>query len=115
MTKISKPTKTPRKIGRPSTYSDTVAAKICERMAEVAVDRLNACLPKVEVTDVYGAKALAETVAILVKLVCEVERGQATGADAQRAMNDAEDRMSGAEVVDLWRKRHADAGQRCEP
>ena len=81
---MPKTAKTPRKRGRPSIYSDALAAKICERLAEVAVDRLNACLPKVEVTDVYGAKALAETVAILVKLVCEVERGQATGANAQQ-------------------------------
>ncbi len=90
MPKTPKTIKPTRKRGRPSSYSDALAAKICERLAEVAVDRLNACLPKVEVSDVYGAKALAETVAILVKLAGEVERGQATGADAH-------------------------AGQRCEP
>ena len=68
--------------------------------ARVASDRLKACLPSLEVADASAAKAMADVVATLAKLATELERGQATTAEARQGAGDS------AEIIyDLLEKR----------
>ena len=68
--------------------------------ARVASDRLKACLPSLEVADASAAKAMADVVATLAKLATELERGQATTAEARQGAGNS------AEIIyDLLEKR----------
>ncbi len=68
--------------------------------ARVASDRLKTCLPNLEVADASAAKAMADVVATLAKLATELERGQATTAEARQGAGNS------AEIIyDLLEKR----------
>jgi hypothetical protein len=83
------------------------AAKALMVSGRRVTETLDESLVNVRAQDPAGLKALAEVAAMLLKLAGDLERGQATGADAQQAVDEAEDRLSGAEVIELWRRRHS--------
>ena len=80
------------------------AAQAFMNVAEVGVQRLQACLALVEVDDGPGAKALADALVALVRCSRELADGRAAGADDGVTEAERIERAEG-KIVDLWARR----------